>query len=181
MYRDYITIRSTRKTIDTFLNSGKELFCINDRFSFNYNDVFYSINFIIKQYIPNEKIFKSNITISDFKKIYKFPCTLYLNEIDEFLNHDKKNFKLEKIPNISLPVFDFLLTFKDFFIDNIPSNSDNYDSMITFQIPITIKIQSSVNILYGYGSYYGDTSTFLIIGYIFNEICGNDILYIRRE
>lgn len=80
-----------------------------------------------------------------------------------------------------MPVFDFLLTFKDFFIDNIPSNSDNYDSMITFQIPITIKIQSSVNILYGYGSYYGDTSTFLIIGYIFNEICGNDILYIRRE
>lgn len=169
MYNNCITTKSTITVLDEFINSGEKYFCIKDNFSFYHNDKFYAINFIIGQKEFNQDMIKSNITISDFKKIYSIPHNKDLEQIINCLNHNQENFKLTDIPKISLPVFDFICTFHDTFTTNIPCS--NNDSIIKFPVPIVINAQSSIDTNYGYykdGShiFYGDTSKFLIIGYI---------------
>lgn len=169
MYKNYIVTNSTVKILDDFINSGEKYFCIKDNFAFYYNDKFYAINFIISQKEHNQDANKSNITISDFKKIFTFPHHQDLKQITNCLNHNQENFKLTDIPKISLPVFDFICTFHDIFTTNIPCS--NNESIIKFPVPIVINAQSSIDTDYGYYSdgshnFYGDTSKFLIIGYI---------------
>jgi len=169
MYENYITTKSTIKVFDEFLKSDEQYFCIKDNFAFYYNDIYFAINFIISSKTDNQNILKSNITITDFKKIYTIPHYKDLEQITDCLNHNKEDFKLTNIPKISLPVFDFICTFKDFFVINLFYTKKN--TILKFPIPISINVQSSIDITYGYYSdgshnFYGDTSQFLIVGYI---------------
>ena len=108
---------------------------------------------------------KSNITISEFKKIYTISHREELDKIVNCLDHNRDDFKLVDIPKISLPVFDFICTFANIFIQNMPYNNKS-NTFIEFSIPITLNAQSSKDKLYGNYNWYGDTSQFLIIGYI---------------
>lgn len=169
MYENYISNKSTIKILDDFIKSGEKYFCIRDNFSFYYNDKFYVINFIISQIESNQEVLKSNITISDFKNFFKISRHKKLDQIINCLNHNKDGFKLTDIPKISLPVYDFIYTFYNIFTINIPNI--NNDNIIKFPTPITINAQLSIDKNYGYfrdGNhiFYGDTSQFLIIGYI---------------
>lgn len=170
MYENYISNKSTIKILDDFIKSGEKCFCIKDNFSFYYNEKIYAINFIISQKEFEQDIPKSNITISDFKKIYTIPHHKDLNKIISCLDHNRNDFKLEDIPKINLPVFDFICTFANIFTSNL-SYTNKRKEIIKFPIPIAINAQSSMDTDYGYYSdgshnFYGDTSKFLIIGYI---------------
>jgi len=171
MYENYITTKSTIKVFDEFLKSNEQYFCIKDNFAFYYNDIYFAINFIISPKEDNQNILKSNITITDFKKIYTIPHHKDLEQITDCLNHNKEDFKLTNIPKISLPVFDFICTFKDSFIKNISNDETRNAIIIKFPIPIVMNAQSSIDTNYGYYSdgnhnFFGDTSKFLIVGYI---------------
>ena len=74
---------STIYVFDEFIKSSEKYFCINDNFSFLYNDTYYSINFVISQKETNEDIPKSNITISEFKKIFTIS---HHKELDRIIN-----------------------------------------------------------------------------------------------
>ena len=150
---------------DEFIKSGEKYFRINDNFAFFYNDTYYSINFFISQKEANQDMPKSNITISEFKKIYTISHREELDKIVNCLDHNRDDFKLVDIPKISLPVFDFICTFANIFIQNMPYNNKS-NTFIEFSIPITLNAQSSKDKLYGNYNWYGDTSQFLIIGYI---------------
>jgi len=160
----------TIKVLDEFIKSGEKYFCIKDNFTFYYNDKYYEINFIIsRKEQPTPNIAKSNITMTDFKKIYTIPRYKDLNQITNCLNHDKEYFKLTNIPKISLPVFDFICTFRNIFINNSSYNSIN-NVIINFPIPIAINAQSSADTYYGNYNWYGDTSVYLIVGYMIKDI-----------
>lgn len=155
---------------DEFIKSGEKYFCITDNFAFLYNDTYYSVNFVISKKETNENIPKSNITISEFKKIYTLSHHKKLNKVINCLDHNRDDFKLEDIPKINLPVFDFICTFANIFMSNLPYTNKRKE-IIKFPIPIVINAQSSMDTDYGYYSdgshnFYGDTSKFLIIGYI---------------
>lgn len=94
MYENYISNKSTIKILDDFIKSGEKCFCIKDNFSFYYNEKIYAINFIISQKEFKQDILKSNITISDFKKIYTIPHHKDLNKIINCLDHNRYDFKV---------------------------------------------------------------------------------------
>ena len=150
---------------DEFIKSGEKYFCITDNFAFLYNDTYYSINFVIGKKETKEDIPKSNIAISEFKKIFTISYHKELDRIISCLDHNRDDFKLVDIPKISLPVFDFICTFANIFINNLPY-LDKCQEIIKFPIPIVINAQSSKDRMYGKYNWYGDTSQFLIIGYI---------------
>ena len=68
------------------------------------------------------------------------------------------------------PVFDFICTFKNTFIDNIHNNKDKRNSLIKFPHSIALNAQSSKNTWYGEYTWYGDTTTYAIVGYIMNDV-----------
>lgn len=160
----------TIEVLDEFIKSGKKYFCIKDNFTFYYNEKHYAINFIVSQKADGQNIINSNITMTDFKKIFTIPHYKDLEQITDCLNHDKEDFKLTNIPKISLPTFDFICTFKDIFIDNISNNMNEYNSFILFSHPIALNAQSSKNIWPRRYRWYGETTTYAIVGYIINDV-----------
>lgn len=145
----------TIAVFDDFERSNKKLFKIIDNFNFLINHIEYFVNFIISKTEYSQPIIKTNITLTDFKKIYTLPY--YCNNLDKFTNcidHNTEYFKSTDIPKISLPVFDFICTFKDIFINNISHNKNNCNLLINFPIPIALNAQSSKDRIYGKYTYY---------------------------
>lgn len=147
MFESMISIEKTINILDEYLKSGEKFFHIKDNFRFSYNQICYSVNFIISAQSTQENIFYSNITMSDFKKIYKIRFQ-EISKLVKCLDHNS-NINLKNIPKISLPVFDFICIFKNFFLENIPYNE--IDTIIKFPFNIVINAQSSVDSYYGYG------------------------------
>lgn len=162
----------TIAVLDEFDQSNEDYFKINDNFNFYYDNKKYFVNFIIGKnlrYDDLKNIVISNITLTEFKKIYKLPLCYDLESITNCLNHDSNILNLTTIPKLSLPVFDFICTFKQNFTNHINTHCTecNYNSIIRFDFPITINGQSSKNRQYHDGScWYGETNTYPIIGYI---------------
>lgn len=173
MNKDTGTIKvfepGTIYVFDEFIKSGEKYFCITDNFAFLYNDTYYSVNFVISKKETNENIPKSNITISEFKKIYTLSHHKELDKIINCLDHNRDDFKLDKIPKISLPVFDFICTFANIFFQYLPYDNKS-NVIIEFPTSITLNAQSSKDRWYGNYNWYGDTTQFLIIGYIIDCI-----------
>ncbi len=184
MYAEYINYgASTVEILDEYIASKEQYLKILDKFSVtDINLLQYDIQFVLSNKIPiDQEIIETNITMTEFKKIYNRP--LLLPMIGEYLEFMKKdNLKRNHIPKISLPVYDFLLMFKRHFEKN--KNNLEFGKLIKFDYPISINAQSSKNRT-GYGNeyfydqliyegtLYGETSEFPIVGYIVNK----DILY----
>lgn len=137
----------------------------------------YDINFIISNKIDvGKSIIRTNITMTDFKKIYNSMFNSY-----EKIVHYKNNIEDDdrtNIPKLSVPVLDFIeLFFENFEIHIDSINISDNDEIIFFNNPISINAQSSKNTT-GYGNEYyydtliyegtkyGETSQFPIVGYI---------------
>ena len=72
----------TIAVFDEFEQSNKKLFKIIDNFNFSLNYIEYSVNFIISKSEYSQNIIKSNITLTDFKKIYTLPyCYKNLDKV----------------------------------------------------------------------------------------------------
>ena len=156
MYADVIT-NGTIRAIDNYLASKELYFYINDKFKINYRNKIYNINFVISNKIEaDKKIIPTNITMTDFIKIYG-------------------NTNRAAVPKLSLPVFDFLGIFFKHFKTHINKQPDP-KKIIFFDNPISINAQSSNNRT-GYGSEYyygtlvyegtkyGETDQFPLVGY----------------
>ena len=61
------------KILDEYIKSKKQYFLINTCFNIIHIDKIYEINFIISNKIPvDKKIIATNITMTEFKKIYGY-------------------------------------------------------------------------------------------------------------
>lgn len=170
MYESMIRRHKTVEILDNFNKSGEQYFKLTDNFTFSYKDIYYVVSFVIgKRYYYNE-IIKSNINMSDFKKIYK---GIHLKDITEYtkcINHSNlTNSNFKNIPNISLPCFGFICYFQNVFIDNIPYVK-SLENIIKFPTPIAINAQSSDNREYDGDNLYGNKTEYPLIGYIVNNI-----------
>lgn len=166
MYEKLISNENTIKIFDDYIKSKEEFFRIKDNLIFSHNNIYYVINFIISKKQYQVDTLKSNITFTDFKKIYKQIPPKEISLITNCLKEDTPNYKLTDIPKISLPVFEFMCRFQKIFLINTPYNIDKIGLIIKFPIPITINVQTSLNLEYNYENFYGSTSDFLIIGFI---------------
>lgn len=166
---------STVKILDKYIESKEQYFKILDNFKIVHNDIVYDVNFVISnKMIQETKIVKTNITMTEFKKI--FDRTYVLKDMNKYMDNvsslDRTN-----IPKINLPVYDFILSF----YKHLQNNFDDklLGDLIKFENPISINAQSSDNRT-GYGNEYyydtliyegtkyGETSEFPIVGY---QIC----------
>lgn len=115
MYAEYINYgASTVEILDEYIASKEQYLKILDKFSVtDINLLQYDIQFVLSNKIPiDQEIIETNITMTEFKKIYNRP--LLLPMIGEYLEFMKKdNLKRNHIPKISLPVYDFLLCLND--------------------------------------------------------------------
>lgn len=180
MFESSIENKSTIKVLDDYIKSKEQYFLITDLVGIKINEEVYKVNFIISNKIEKgKKIVPTNITMTEFKKIYK-PDFLNCEKILNYHNHLTSESRAG-IPQYSLSVFDFIGIFYNHFKDNfdiIKKSTDN--DIIFFDNPISINAQSSKNRTgfgwiwdweYGNGSYiegtfYGETSQFPIVGYI---------------
>ena len=173
MYADVIT-NGTIRAIDNYLASKELYFYIYDKFKINYRNKIYNINFVISNKIEaDKKIIPTNITMTDFIKIYG--NTYY--KCEEILSYKKRITDTNRaaVPKLSLPVFDFLGIFFKHFKTHINKQPDP-EKIIFFDNPISINAQSSNNRT-GYGSEYyygtlvyegtkyGETDQFPLVGY----------------
>lgn len=177
------------KILDEYIKSKKQYFFINTCFDIIHIDKIYRIHFIISNKIPvNKKIISTNITMTEFKKLYGYEycdCELLINY--------RKGLSIESrcsAPKLSVPVLDFLELFYTHFQENLEMQKSE-DEIIFFDNPISINAQSSSNrtgygneyyydILMYEGTKYGETSQFPIIGYtmsFFGEIRKNVITH----
>lgn len=175
MFESYLD-GSTIKILDKYMHSKKQYFLIKDELNIKYNNHIYSINFIISNKIRLEKtIVQTNITMTEFKKIYN----TYINDYERLLNFQNTLSSLDRtsVPKLSVPVFDFLNIFYSHFKRHINSTA----KIIFFDNPISINAQSSVNRT-GYGNTYcyntliyegtkyGETNSFPLVGYQISKI-----------
>ncbi len=163
MYENSIIHLSTITIFDNYLKSEEEFFHIKDNFVFIHNNFSYVVNFVISKNQPqNQNYFDTNITMSEFKKIYKMSHKQDLLALQNILSSESKT----DIPKINLPVFDFLCTFSKHFLKNTIHNPD-INNLINFPYAIGIRVQSSRNLdFYDPDTWYGDTDRYYIIGYI---------------
>ena len=176
MYTNRFINQSTIAILEDYKKSGEELFHIEDNFVFLYNNIYYVINFVICSKRFHMDSIKSNIILSDFKKLYKLT---YLNELSAITNCiNVSNLRLKNIPKLSLPVFDFLCKFEKYFIENISSETNKLNTLIKFPVTISINAQTNIDREYDYENPYGETSEFPLIGYIIrNIVTDKDFLY----
>lgn len=149
----------TVTVFDEYLKSEEDFFHITDNFVFIHNNFSYTVNFVISKNQP-QNYFKTNITLSEFKKIYKMWHYQNILTLQNILNVLPKT----EIPKISLPVYDFLCTFSKYFLEN---TVHDINVLIKFPCGIGIHAQSSRNLDFDDpDTWYGDTDTYYIIGYI---------------
>lgn len=174
MFESTVIDISTIKVLDNYIKSKEQYFRISDGFNISYNNEVYNIYFIISNKIPIEKtIVKTNITMTEFKKIYDS----YFNTSEKYTKYKTKITDTDRtsIPKLSVPVLDFIELFFNHLSNNIATNY-NKDGIILFDNPISINAQSSDNrtgygneyyysILVYEGKKYGETSEFPIVGY----------------
>lgn len=175
MFKSSIVDVSTVKVLDRYIKSNEQYFLITDEFNLRFKGKIYTINFVISNKIEvGKEIIPTNITMTDFKKIYM----KYVNDYDKISGY--KNYvsdqKRKAVPKISMPVFDFLEMFFKHFENNLNKQSNKSEDIILFNNPISINAQSSNNRT-GYGNEYyydtliyegtkyGETSEFPIVGY----------------
>lgn len=193
MFESSIMKNSTIQVLDNYIESKEQYFFITDSVGIKNNEEVYNVNFIISNKIEQgKKIVPTNITMTEFKKIYK-PVFLNCEKILNYHNHLTSESRAG-IPQYSLPVFDFIGIFYNHFKDNfdIIKKSKNND-IIFFDNPISINAQSSKNRTgfgwiweweYGNGSciegtFYGETSQFPIVGYVVKKY--GDIIKREKE
>lgn len=184
---------STIKILDRYIESKEQNFYIKDSFNIKYKECVYSINFIISNKIElGKQIIKTNITMTEFKKIYGdffCNCEKIINYKETILPFDRTS-----VPKFSVPVLDFI----EFFYNDFKKHFDDgniVDKEIYFDNPISINAQSSNNRI-GYGNQYfydtlvyegtkyGETSQFPIIGYkvtFLGKIIDNHITCIDED
>ena len=181
------------KILDEYIKSKKQYFLINTCFNIIHIDKIYEINFIISNKIPvDKKIIATNITMTEFKKIYGYgycDCNSLINYRKRLSSENRYS-----VPKLSVPVLDFLELFYTHFQENLEKQKSE-DEIILFNNPISINAQSSNNrtgygneyhydILIYEGTKYGETSQFPIIGYtisLFREIRKNIITHIDKD
>ncbi|MBU5471723.1 hypothetical protein KQI85_15410 [Falcatimonas sp. MSJ-15] len=177
MFESTILDVSTIKVLDKYIQSKEQYFLITDDFNILCGDKIYNIYFVISNKIPvDKKIVKTNVTMTEFKKIYNshFNSSERISDYKNTLSETDRT----KVPKCSMPVFDFLeMFFEHFEKHNEEIHSE--DDIIFFDNPISINAQSSNNRT-GYGNEYyydtliyegtkyGETSEFPIVGY---QIC----------
>ena len=152
MFSYSITNGSTVKALDKYIASGEQYFFITDTFNITYNQKVYRINFIISNKIEiGKSIVQTNITMTEFKKIY----SSYTNNLDTYINY--KNLLTDKdrtfVPKFSTPVLDFIELFFNHFKRHFKSINKTNKNIIFFDNPISINAQSSNNRI-GYGNQY---------------------------
>lgn len=175
MFEAYLS-GSTIKILDKYIESKEQYFKILDNFKIVHNDIVYDVNFVISnKMIQGTKIVKTNITMTEFKKI--FDRTYILKDMNKYMDNASL-LNRTNIPKINLPVYDFILCF----YKHLQNNFDNklLNELIKFENPISINAQSSDNRT-GYGNEYyydelvyegtkyGETNEYPIVGYIINE------------
>lgn len=181
------------KILDEYIKSKKQYFFIDTCFDIIHMDKIYRINFIISNKIPvDKKIVATNITMTEFKKLYGYEycdCDLLINYRKRLSTENRCS-----VPKLSVPVLDFLELFYTHFQQNLEKQKSE-DEIILFDNPISINAQSSNNrtgygneyyydILMYEGTKYGETSQFPIIGYtisFFGEIRKNTIIHIDKD
>ena len=181
------------KILDEYIKSKKQYFFIDTCFDIIHMDKIYRINFIISNKIPvDKKIIATNITMTEFKKIYGYgycDCNSLINYRKRLSTENRCS-----VPKLSVPVLDFLELFYTHFQENLEKQTSG-DEIILFDNPISINAQSSNNrtgygneyyydILMYEGTKYGETSQFPIIGYtisFFGEIRKNTIVHIDKD
>lgn len=174
MFEESIVDTSTIKVLDEYIKSKEQYFYITDIFNVEYNNKIFNVNFIISNKIEiGKEIIQTNITMTDFKKIFGSYFNSY-NRIIEYKKHNSSKDR-KSVPKLSLPVYDFLEMFFENFIKNVQDNFED-EKTIYFDNPISINAQSSSNrtgygneyyydMLIYEGTKYGETSEFPIVGY----------------
>lgn len=174
MFEESIVDTSTIKVLDEYIKSKEQYFYITDIFNVEYNNKIFNVNFIISNKIEiGKEIIQTNITMTDFKKIFGSYFNSY-NRIIEYKKHNSSKDR-KSVPKLSLPVYDFLEMFFENFNKNVQDNFED-EKTIYFDNPISINAQSSSNrtgygneyyydMLIYEGTKYGETSEFPIVGY----------------
>jgi hypothetical protein len=174
MFEESIVDTSTIKVLDEYIKSKEQYFYITDIFNVEHNNKIFNVNFIISNKIEiGKEIIQTNITMTDFKKIFGSYFKSY-NRIIEYKKHNSSKDR-KSVPKLSLPVYDFLEMFFENFIKNVQDNFED-EKTIYFDNPISINAQSSSNrtgygneyyydMLIYEGTKYGETSEFPIVGY----------------
>ena len=79
MFKSSIVDISTVKVLDRYIKSNEQYFLITDEFNLRFKGKIYTINFVISNKIEvGKEIISTNITMTDFKKIYM----KYVNDYD---------------------------------------------------------------------------------------------------
>ena len=77
---------STVKILDKYIESNEQYFKILDIFKIVHNDIVYDVNFVISnKMIQGTKIVKTNITMTEFKKI--FDRIYVLRDINKYIDN----------------------------------------------------------------------------------------------
>ena len=174
------------KILDEYIESKKLYFFINNGFDIIHIGEIYRINFIISNKIPvKKKIIPTNVTMTEFKKLYGYKYC----DCESLINYKKKALPKNRcsVPKLSVPVLDFLELFYAHFQKNLEKQKLE-DDIILFDNPISINAQSSDNrpwygneyyydTLVYEGTKYGETSQFPIIGYTITHIDEDIAIY----
>jgi len=107
MFESTIIDISTVNVLDNYIKSKEQYFIISNGFNIFYNKVIYNIYFIISNKIPiGKEIVKTNITMTEFKKIYGS----YFNTLEKYTDYKTNltNIDRTNIPKLSAPVLDFI-------------------------------------------------------------------------
>lgn len=92
------------------IKSKEQYFYITDIFNVEHNNKIFNVNFIISNKIEiGKEIIQTNITMTDFKKIFGSYFNSY-NRIIEYKKHNSSKDR-KSVPKLSLPVYDFLEMF----------------------------------------------------------------------
>ena len=179
IYEASIFENGSVKIFDDYIGSGKQYLLLTTRLNIKYKSSIYSINFVLSNKIQkNKTIVKTNITMTEFKKLYNaYHSYDKFCDCEKVLNYHERLTELSRraVPKLSAPVLDFIELFYSHFSNYIEQNGTEY-GIIFFDNPISINAQSSDNRT-GYGNEYffdqliykgteyGETSEFPIVGY----------------
>lgn len=139
MFESTILDVSTIKVLDKYIQSKEQYFLITDDFNILCGDKIYNIYFVISNKIPvDKKIVKTNVTMTEFKKIYNshFNSSERISDYKNTLSETDRT----KVPKCSMPVFDFLEMFFEHFEkhnEEIHSEDDIIFLIIQYQLTLS--------------------------------------------
>ena len=179
MYEAAIFECGSIELFDKYIESKKHYLLLTTNLHIKYKDTIYSINFVFSNKIEiGKKIVRTNITMTEFKKIYNAFCDYNkFCDCERVLNYSEKVSATDRraVPKFSVPVLDFIELFYSHFCGYMEHNEIE-NKIVFFDNPISVNAQSSINRT-GYGNEYffdklvyegtkyGETSEFPIIGY----------------